>query len=208
MEEIQWTHLKEVLDRYGNYFCNLVQKKMMANKSNASGKLVNSFTYRVFIEDNRYGVIVEMEDYWYYVDKGRKAGKRPPREKIKEWILVKPIKPRPYTYTPSVKSLVFLIQRSIKEKKGYAPPSSVLEDWVKKKGIRPQPRKVLPSVDQLAFLIARKIGLYGTKGTNFFTEAEKETYKYFKESIENAIQEDYGQWLTGIVETTISDLGL
>ena len=178
--DIQWTHLLSVLDRFGNYLCNLLQKKMMTNNSNASGTLVNSFSYTFGIDDDgRYWVDVELEDYWKYVNDGRKAGKMPPVEKIKEWILVKPVKPYPYTYTPSVKSLAFLIQRSIKQKKG----------------IQPQPRQVYPSVDSLAYLIARKIGREGTKGTGFFDDAVDEATKYFEESIDNAIQEDIKVWL-------------
>jgi len=194
--DIQWTHLLSVLDRFGNYLCNLLQKKMMNNNSNASGTLVNSFSYTFGIDDDgRYWVDVELEDYWKYVNDGRKPGKMPPVEKIKEWILVKPVKPYPYTYTPSVKSLAFLIQRSIKEKKGYAPPRAVLEAWIEKKGIQPQPRQVYPSVESLAYLIARKIGREGTKGTGFFDEAVDEATKYFEESIDNAIQEDIKVWL-------------
>ena len=204
--DMKWTHLLEVLDRVGEYFCNLVQKKMMQNKSNASGTLTNSFTYTYGVEDGRYWVEVSMEDYWKYVNDGRKPGKMPPISKIEEWIRVKPIQPRPYTYTPTVKSLAFLIQRSIREKKGYAPPRSVLEDWIEKKGIKPQPRKVVPSVRSIAFLIARKIGRYGTTGTKFFDEARDETLKYFERTIDNAIQEDIKVWLEEIVAETLSDL--
>lgn len=208
MEDIKWTHLQEVLDRYGQYFIEAVKRKMLQNGSNATGNLVNSFAYRTFIEDGHYGVEVEMEDYWKYVDEGRRPGKMPPVEKIKQWVLVKPVKPYPYTYTPSVKSLAFLIQRSIREKKGYAPPRAILEDWINKKGIRPRPVKVLPSVDTLAFLIARKIGRVGTKGTNFFSEAEEETYRYFERSIDNAIQEDYTYWLEEVVADTLSAMNI
>jgi len=208
MEDISWTHLYEVLQRYGQYFIDCVQRKMIQNGSNASGNLVNSFTYNVFIADGRYGVEVEMEDYWYYVNNGRKPGKMPPIEKIKQWVLIKPVKPYPYTYTPSVKSLAYLIQRSIKEKKGYAPPRAILEDWIEKKGIKPQPRQVLPSVDSLAYLIARKIGREGTKGTHFFDEAMRETYDYFERSIDNAIKEDYADWLENVVDETLKAMSI
>ena len=204
--EIKWTHLKEVLDRYGQYFVNQLQMKMLQNKSNASGTLTNSFKYSYGVEDDRYWVEVEMEDYWKYVNKGRNAGKMPPIYKIEEWIRVKPVKPRPYSYTPSVKSLAFLIQRSIKEKKGYAPPISVLEEWMKKKGIHPQPRRVVPSVRSLAFLIARKIGRFGTQGTHFYDETLKDANAYFQKSIDYAIQEDIKDWLENVVNDVLQGL--
>lgn len=209
-DNIRWTHLLEVLDRVGQYFCKRAQELMMQNNSNATGTLVNSFTYDygVDVETGRYWVDISMEDYWKYVNDGRKAGRMPPVEKIRDWILVKPIKPQPYTYTPSVKSLAFLIQRSIKDKKGYAPPRTILEDWINKKGIQPQPRTIVPSVESLAFLIARKIGREGTTGTGFFDKAKDDTLKYFETTIDNAIQEDLKVWLEEIVNQSLSELSI
>lgn len=204
--DIKWTHLLEVLDRYGQYVVNGLQMKMLQNKSNASGTLTNSFKYTYGVEDGKYWVEVEMEDYWKYVNAGRKAGKMPPVAKIEEWIKIKPVHPRPYTYTPSVKSLAFVIQRSIKEKKGYAPPRKILEEWINKKGIKPQPRTIVPSVKSLAFLIARKIGRVGTTGTKFFDEVTADARKYFERSISNAIQEDIKDWLENIVNEVLEGI--
>lgn len=206
--DIKWTHLLEVLDRYGQYVVNGLQTKMLQNKSNASGTLTNSFKYTYGVEDGKYWVDVEMEDYWYYVDKGRNAGKMPPIVKIEEWIRIKPVHPRPYTYTPSVKSLAFLIQRAIKDKKGYAPPRKVLEEWITKKGIKPQPRQIVPSVKSLAFLIARKIGREGTKGTKFYTEVTEDARKYFERTIDNAIQEDLTDWLENVVNEVLENINI
>ena len=206
--EIQWTHLLQVLDRVGNYFCNEVQRLMLQNGSNATGNLVNSFSYTYGVDDGRYWVEISMDDYWKYVNDGRNPGRMPPVQKIKDWVLVKRINPRPYTYIPSVKSLTFLIQRSIKEKKGYAPPRTILENWIQKKGIKPRPQTVTPSVDSLAFLIARKIGREGTKGTHFFDVAKDNTLKYFERSIDNAIQEDIKVWLEDVMADTLSALSI
>jgi hypothetical protein len=52
---------------------------------------------------------------------------------------------------------------------GKAPPTSEILNWVRNKpNLLPQEPK-LPD-EQIAYLIARKIGKYGTKGTNFYSD--------------------------------------
>lgn len=202
MEDIKitWKNLEYILYRYGEYLVGRIRDILRDDNSNASFNLSDTIGFSIGIEDGRYWVDVEMQDYWKYVDKGRPAGKQPPLEKIAEWIRVKPIQPQPYTYTPSVKSLAFLIQRSIKQKKGYAPPRTVLEGWIEKKGIQPTPRTITPSVESLAFLIARKIGREGTKGTHFLQKAIDETNSVFENKIDEAITDDMALWLETIID--------
>ncbi len=76
---------------------------------NASGKLAKSIRF----EADKNGVRVFANDYFYYLENGRKPGKRPPRNVIKEWLQVKGIKPQGKI---TLDSLAFLIQRKIGEK--------------------------------------------------------------------------------------------
>ena len=74
---------------------------------NASGKLERSVRY-----DVKDGVLrVYSLNYIYYIEKGRKPGKRPPRSAIRQWIDDKGITPDGI----SKDSLAFLIQRKIGE---------------------------------------------------------------------------------------------
>jgi len=62
----------------------------------ASDNLRKSLTYRY---DNKYKRIDffakgSASEYAYYVEEGRKAGKRPPTDKILEWMKIKRIQPR------------------------------------------------------------------------------------------------------------------
>ncbi len=62
----------------------------------ASDTLRKSLTYRY---DNKYKRIDffakgSASEYAYYVEEGRKAGKRPPIDKILEWMKIKRIQPR------------------------------------------------------------------------------------------------------------------
>lgn len=107
---MEWKHLKEVLERYGELLCTKYQSYV----PEASGKLVQSARYEVKYGDKSYQVGLWLEDYWKYVENGRKSGKFPPLDKIEQWIKVKPILPRPYNgVLPTEKQLAYLIGRKI-----------------------------------------------------------------------------------------------
>ena len=200
-DEIKWESLLQCLRAYAEAVILEAEKNLADDGSNASRTLTHSFSYDYGIENGRYWVTIEMEDYWEYVNDGRPPGKMPPLDKIEEWIKVKPIQPKPYTYTPSVRSLSFLIQRSIKEKRGYAPPRAVIEGWIDKKGIKPEPRTVIPSVRGLAYVIARKIGRDGTKGTKFLDRAVEKVNAAFEDKFIEAIRADIDYWVESVLVT-------
>ncbi len=74
---------------------------------NASGKLKNSVRYDIKDAVMR----VYSLDYIYYLEKGRKPGKRPPKAAMLQWIEDKRITPRGI----SKDSLAFLLARKIGE---------------------------------------------------------------------------------------------
>lgn len=108
---MEWRHLTEVLNRYGE----LLAVRYKSYVPEASGKLVQSVNYEVKVDDDTFIVGLNLEEYWYYVEKGRKAGKFPPVENIMRWIKVKPVLPRPLKNgkLPSEKQLAYLIGRKI-----------------------------------------------------------------------------------------------
>lgn len=75
---------------------------------NASGKLRDSIRYEVSDGTLRVYAL----GYSYYLEHGRKPGKRPPKESIAQWIQDKGIVPDGI----SVNSLAYLIARKIGEK--------------------------------------------------------------------------------------------
>lgn len=76
-----------------------------ASVVDASGKLANSITYTI-----QNGVMtIWGNDYIYYLQNGRKSGKKPPRAVIRQWIDDKGIQPDGI----SKDSLAYLIQRRI-----------------------------------------------------------------------------------------------
>lgn len=111
MEKLELTTIQDIT----NDFVVELKNKLKANDSYASGDLVNSI--RGIVKQNgKYVVIsIQLEDYWQYVENGRKAGKYPPLSAIKKWISVKPVLPRPLKSgkLPTANQLAFLIARKI-----------------------------------------------------------------------------------------------
>lgn len=88
---MEFRHLQEVLQRYGELLCTRYQSYV----PEATGRLASTARFEVVYKDTTYEVGLWLQDYWKYVENGRKAGKFPPLSKIEEWIRVKPVIPRP-----------------------------------------------------------------------------------------------------------------
>ena len=85
-----------------------------------NGKLYKTLNYSISNEGIDWVVTIHLEDYWKYIEDGRRPGaKMPPVEAIKKWIEYKKILPRPIqlksgkTVIPSTQQLAFVIARSI-----------------------------------------------------------------------------------------------
>ena len=111
MEKLELTTIQDIT----NDFVVELKNRLTANKTNASGTLSNSI--RGIVKQNgKYIVIsIQLEDYYQFVENGRKAGKYPPINAIKNWISVKPVLPRPLKSgkLPTQNQLAFLIARKI-----------------------------------------------------------------------------------------------
>lgn len=112
---IKWDTLWRVLNEYGDYVIQQARNYLAGNRNYATGFLGDSMEKIVEIEGNHYALYISLADYWDYVENGRKPGKFPPPNKIKEWIMVKPINPYPAANgkLPTINQLSFLIGRKI-----------------------------------------------------------------------------------------------
>lgn len=122
--DIKWTSLERVLNEFADYFISLARQNLTDNKSNASYDLYNSFEKIIEIGEDSFSVKISLEDYWKYVEEGRRPGKFPPPQVISDWISVKPVIPKPGLNgkTPSVEQLTFLIGRKIAKEGTEARP--------------------------------------------------------------------------------------
>ena len=106
------TLVQQLLEQY--------KGSLARNKINASGNL--SETAKAFgkvegssLNKYEYQIIFDLADYWYYVENGRRPGKRPPISAIEQWIQDKGIAPHPRANgsIPSTKQLAFAISNKI-----------------------------------------------------------------------------------------------
>ena len=107
------------------------QNELRSFDSIASGTL-NNVDFEVEIKGGTYKIYLILQDYWKYVEYGRKPGKFPNVGKLQEWIKIKPVLPRPLTngIVPTEKQLTFMIGNSIKEK-GIQPKPALANALIK-----------------------------------------------------------------------------
>lgn len=126
-DTLMFPNIERVLKEYADSAGDTYRSYMQLGGKDASGKLSQSAKAEVRHGDNRYEVVMHLEEYWKYVEYGRKPGKFPPPDKIREWVEVKPVIPRPMKNgkLPTIEQLSYLIGRKIAIKG--IPPSPVLE---------------------------------------------------------------------------------
>lgn len=93
----------------------LYRHQLKENDINATGNL-SSFDYDIEFDDKSFRVYFNLEEYWKWVEYGRRAGKQPPIDPIYNWIKIKPIVPKPRNgKIPTQRQLAFAISKSIGE---------------------------------------------------------------------------------------------
>lgn len=118
-DTLTFDNLRRVLEDYAKSAADTYSDKIRKGRppygsKSASGRL-EQVGFQVSDGDMRFEVQLELQDYWKYVESGRKPGKFPPVSAILQWIKVKPVIPRPDDRgrIPTQQQLAFLIARSI-----------------------------------------------------------------------------------------------
>jgi len=94
----------------GNFIIKELQKELIAQGHEATGRLVNSFEQRVVTIPDGMALEILMNDYGTYVNDGRKAGgKKVPINVLVDWVKRKAI----VNGDREIKSLAFAIQQTI-----------------------------------------------------------------------------------------------
>lgn len=112
---LTFENLRRVLEEYGKHAETLYKYNIALAGKNASRTLANNTKYFVKSEGVTFSVGLRLEEYWKFVEYGRKPGKFPPPSAILKWIEVKPVIPRPDDKgrIPKPQTLAFLIGRKI-----------------------------------------------------------------------------------------------
>lgn len=109
-------NLKIELENFAKDLISKYKDNLAANDHIASGNLANNINFNVNMGDNSATIEITLEDYWKYVENGRKSGRFPPIDNILQWIRVKNILPTEINgKLPTEKQLAYLIGRKIAE---------------------------------------------------------------------------------------------
>lgn len=127
---LKLTRTIEVLNEYAQAWANAYKAELIAEGKRATGELINSVRGEVVIQNDTYSAVLNVADYYKYVEWGRKrGGKMPPISAILKWVRVKPVIARPNTLTgrvPTQQQLAWAIAKSIQQN-GIEPTYSLRE---------------------------------------------------------------------------------
>ena len=125
MTASDFRHTMKALNDFGNFIITTYKSQLEAEQMN-NGELYRTISYSVSTGTGGWVVSVSLENYWKYIEYGRRPGKMPPVSAIENWINVKQIIPHSMTLKsgktviPTIPQLSFLIARSI-GRRGIAP---------------------------------------------------------------------------------------
>lgn len=115
----EFKHTMKALNDFGQKIVDNYRAELEACNYQ-DGQLYRTLSYSVKMDNNSSWLIsISLEEYWRYIEYGRRPGKMPPLDVIEKWIKVKQILPRPLTLksgksvVPTIPQLSFLIARKI-----------------------------------------------------------------------------------------------
>lgn len=118
---LQLDNLYQILVELGENVKKGYIERLKANghpttKGPESNQLVSTVTSEVVVKGTTYEVVLNLQDYWKYVEEGTRPH-WPPVSAILKWVEIKPVVPRPDMNgrIPTQKQLAFLIGRKIAE---------------------------------------------------------------------------------------------
>lgn len=110
------TKTLDILKQYAEEVIRLYQDKIRNKQdsrgytTNSTGDLAQHITYEIRQTDEKVDVVLNLEDYFEYVENGTRPH-FPPPSAIEKWIVEKPILPRPDKNgkLPTIPQLAFMI---------------------------------------------------------------------------------------------------
>lgn len=108
-------HLTQVLEELGREVAEQYKNNLReSGHATRPDHLINSIDTRVVVDDKAYKVVMDLNDYWKYLENGTEPH-WPPVDAIRSWIQYKPVLPRPGRdgRLPTPNQLAFLIGRKI-----------------------------------------------------------------------------------------------
>lgn len=118
-----FTNTQTALRSIGGLTVQRLSQGLKENNSDASGELDKSINFNIKSSSKKIELNITMLDYWGAVDEGRKVGKMPPIDKIREWLTYPNVRDKirfgqnDSAFTESERnSLAYVIARKIGDK--------------------------------------------------------------------------------------------
>ena len=111
------TLTEQTVQQLAQILIDLYRQELTINSVNSSGSLYNTIKSQVVVDDQAITGDLILNDYWKYIEYGRKPGRFPNIQAIKGWIKQKPVIPTgKLGKLPTTDQLAFLISRKIATK--------------------------------------------------------------------------------------------
>ena len=111
------TLTEQTIQQLAQILIDLYRQELTVNNVNSSGSLYDTIKSQVVVDDQAISGDLILNDYWKYIEYGRKPGRFPNIQAIKGWIKQKPVIPTgKLGKLPTTDQLAFLISRKIATK--------------------------------------------------------------------------------------------
>lgn len=185
---INFESLNKVLQEYASEAEQIYRNQLASGSKNASKSLADTAKAEVVVNDSVYEVVMNLQEYWKYVERGRKGLDSSPDR-------------------ANVGSLPSYVPQSTKNEltkpMGAAafPPVNAIINWIKVKPIVPRADKNgrVPSVNSLAYLIGRKIAYEGIEPYPALATTIQELDRKYKDRIAEALGRDVGTYIAKVL---------
>lgn len=191
MEElVDFSELNNVLQEYAREAETLYKYQLSLGGKNASRKLAETAKARIEVNNTSYEVIISLQEYWKFVERGRAGTKSSPAK----------------GYSGSLPDYVPLETRTelmMSPSSAGFPPVSAIMDWISVKPVLPRPdsegklQKLRPK--SLAFLIGRKIEEEGIEPHPALATTIEELDKIYHKRISDALRHDISGYIRKVV---------
>lgn len=110
--DIETSNLERVLNDFCEEYVETLKDKLLQDGHNATGDLIKSLKTEIRAVGSDLKIFLTSEDYLFYLDYGRRSGKKPPIDTIEKWVKAKNLNYNDFDL-PNEKSLAYLMQASI-----------------------------------------------------------------------------------------------
>lgn len=182
------SNLQMVLEDYAKDAERLFKEKLSDGGKNASRSLSDSARAYVVVGEDAYEVVMNLQEYWKFVERGRKGTETSPA-RVNVGTLP--------SYVPQSTQTELLNPMGSPA----FPPVDALIQWIKVKPVIPRPDKRgrIPSPNSLAYLIGRKIERHGIDPHPTLATTIQELDAMYNERISEALGRDIGLYIRKLV---------